>query len=349
MLILKSAELTNYYQFKRKWQGIPSIERTAKGRLFSAFYSGGKTEQAGNYVVLLKSDNDGESWSEPIAIAFEGEEKRAYDECLWIDPDGRLWFIWSVMPDHGVWAAICDSPEDDDNPLRFGEPFCIGEDVMMNKPTVLSDGGWLFPCAVWGEGVFVVPEFKTKHEPRLAYVYRTADRGITFERLGGTDIRQRSFDEHMILELKDGRLAMYVRTYYGIGVSYSSDGGITWSEGGDSGLQGPCSRFFIRRLKSGAILLVNHKNFIGRNNLTAMLSHDEGVTWQDELLIDERTGVSYPDGTETEDGYIYLTYDRDRYGASEILMAVFNEADIKAGDFVSEKGRSKQTISRLRY
>lgn len=348
MFILNCAQLTNYYQSQRKWQGIPSIERTAKGRLFSAFYSGGITEQAGNYIILIMSDNDGETWSEPIAVAYEGEDKRAYDECLWIDPEGRLWFIWSVMPDHGVWAAICDSP-DDDVPLRFGEPFRIGEDVMMNKPTVISTGGWLFPCAVWGEGVFVIPEFKTKHEPRLAFVYRSNDRGATFKRLGGANIRNRSFDEHMILELKDGRLAMYVRTYYGIGVSYSSDGGITWSEGEDSGLKGPCSRFFIRRLKSGAVLLVNHINFTGRNNLTAMLSYDEGITWEGGLLIDERSGVSYPDGTETPDGYIYLTYDRDRYGASEILMAVFNEADIITGRFVSDKGRSKQTISRLRY
>lgn len=345
MLLTNNTELKKFYQSRRKWQGIPAMERTSRGRLFSAFYSGGITEQPGNYVVLLLSDDDGRTWSEPVAAAYEGENKRAYDECLWIDPAGRLWFIWSVMPNHGVWAAICDRP--DDTPLRFGEPFRIGEDVMMNKPTVLSDGSWLFPCAVWGEGVHVIPEFSTKHYPRLAYVYRTADLGKTFKRLGGADINGRSFDEHMILELKDGRLAMYVRTFYGIGVSYSSDGGMSWSEGGDSGFGGPCSRFFIRRLRSGAVLFVNHVNFTGRNNLCAMLSFDDGASWQGGLLLDERDGVSYPDATETEDGTIYLTYDRDRRGVAEILMAVFNEKDILNGSVVSEKGRLKQIISRL--
>lgn len=82
----------------RLWQGIPSIECTEKGRLFSAFYSGGTTEQLGNYCVLLKSDDGGDTWSEPIAAADAGGSYRCYDPCLWIDPLGRLWFIWAVMP-----------------------------------------------------------------------------------------------------------------------------------------------------------------------------------------------------------------------------------------------------------
>jgi hypothetical protein len=54
-----------------------------------------------------------------------------------------------------------------------------------------------------------------------AFVYRTTDYGRTFERLGAAYIAERLFDEHMVLELADGRLAMFVRTRYGIGVSYS--------------------------------------------------------------------------------------------------------------------------------
>ena len=63
--------------------------------------------------------------------------------------------------------------------------------------------------------------------------YKTVDNGKSFVKLGGTDLYQRSFDEHKILELRDGRLAMFVRAKYGIGVSYSSDGGENWTEGED--------------------------------------------------------------------------------------------------------------------
>jgi hypothetical protein len=66
----------------------------------------------------------------------------------------------------------------------------------------------------------------------------------------------------------------------------------------------------------------------------AFLSEDNGKSWSEGLLIDQRAGVSYPDGQETADGTVYIIYDRDRTGAREILMTHFKEEDIldKAGD-----------------
>ena len=75
-----------------------------------------------------------------------------------------------------------------------------------------------------------------------------------------------------------------------------------------------------------------------------MLSDDDGVTWYGHLLIDGRDAVSYPDGIETEDGKIYLIYDRDRGGAKEILMAVFTEEDVVAGKFISPAARSRVLV-----
>jgi hypothetical protein len=62
-----------------------------------------------------------------------------------------------------------------------------------------------------------------------------------------------------------------------------------------------------------------------------MLSNDDGKTWHGHLLINGRNDVSYPDGVQSEDGTIYLIYDRDRHGAKEILMAIFTEADMVSG------------------
>ena len=102
MLITNKNELENYSAENRIWQGIPGIERTKGGRIFSVFYSGGTGEQIGNYVVLLKSDDDGKTFSEPIAVVYKAGKYRCYDATLWIDPYGRLWLIWSVMPEHNV-------------------------------------------------------------------------------------------------------------------------------------------------------------------------------------------------------------------------------------------------------
>lgn len=343
-------ELEKYSAPYRLWQGIPGIEVTPKGRVFIALYSGGTKEEIGNFVFLLQS-SDGVTFSEPIVVAYQ-EGHRCFDPCLWIDPMGRLWFFWSRYPDNGVFGVYCENPDADE--LVWSKVFEIGKNVMMNKPTVLKTGEWLLPITVWN----LRGEDKSKmHPDKKAFVYRTTDGGKSFCRLGGVDMENRSYDEHMILELSDGRLAMYVRTTYGIGVAYSYDKGLTWTEGEDSGLGGPCSRFFISRLKSGRILLINHYNFEGRNNLTAMLSEDDGKTFPYKLLLDERDNVSYPDAVE-RNGYIYIAYDRERGcfknsleevydSAREILVAKITEQDILNGQVENEGSYLKRVVSKL--
>lgn len=354
MLIQDVKQLEKYQTEYRIWQGIPSLDVTEKGRLFVTFYSGGTKEYFGNYCVLIKSDDGGKTWSDVIAAIYVGEEARAYDACLWTDPLGRLWWIWNQMPDNSAFAYICDHP--DENKLHFGERITIGQDNEIQKPTVLSTGEWLFPVAVWDSTVHCV--CRSERSDRKAFVYKTVDHGKTFHKLGGTAAEERHFDEHMTVERKDGSLAMYIRTRYGIAQSISYDGGETWTEPVDSGLGGPDSRFFIRRLRSGRLLLVNHKHFTGRNNLTAMLSDDDGVTWSEGLLLDERNEVSYPDGGEGEDGFIYIVYDRERgyfeknlegaqSKAREILMAKITEQDILAGKLVCFGSRLKVVINKL--
>ncbi|MFM8892990.1 MAG: DUF4440 domain-containing protein, partial [Planctomycetia bacterium] len=93
--------------------------------------------------------------------------------------------------------------------------------------------------------------------------------------------------------------------------------------------------------------LVNHHNFTGRSHLTARLSTDDGATWNDGLLLDERPGVSYPDGVEDREGLVWITYDRDRQGAGEILRATFREEDVAAGRNVSGKVTLEQPVARL--
>ncbi|MBR4443345.1 MAG: exo-alpha-sialidase, partial [Clostridia bacterium] len=228
--------------------------------------------------------------------------------------------------------------------------------LMLNKPIAASTGEWYFPVGLWSRAVIrPLEEHPELDARRLSGVYVTADGGDRFEWRGGADVPGRGFDEHMLVELKDGRLWLLVRASYGIGQAFSSDGGRTWTGGGPSGHSGPNARFFIRRLASGRLLLVNHvnptyttnpKNWNVRNNLMAMLSEDDGKTWIGGLMLDTRNEISYPDGTQAANGDIYLIYDYSRYSARQILMAVFNEDDILAGRLVSPNARLKQLVSR---
>ena len=361
MLKTQPSELEQFYARHRVWQGMPGIAITKKGRIFLCFYSGGVGEGYGNYSAVIKSDN-GINFSEPIVVANKEGNYRCFDCSLWIDPLDRLWFFWSVMPGEATYASICENP--DAETLSFGEEFYVGRGVMLNKPTVLSSGEWLFPIAFWRHEHCAnlykqmrLPDLKQDDVPG-SFVYKTSDNGETFEKFGGIEIPEVSCYEHQVVELQDGVLMMLIRTLYGIGVSYSYDRGKTWSEGKDSGIEGPSSRFFISRLRSGRILLVNHYKFTERNNMTALLSEDDGKTFPYSLLLDERSLVSYPDAVEGDDGYIYITYDRERGSfthcleeayeqAREILTARITEEDIISGT-LHEGSYIKNIASKLR-
>ena len=283
-----------------------------------------------------------------------GDGARCFDPCLWIDPKGRLWYVFNRgnkdTAKHDVWARICEEP-DAKTPV-FGAEFRVGYDVpfafRMNKVTVLSSGEWLMPVTLapnpvhaWSTG------YNDQQEPTLHGVGISTDDGKTWNRHGAVKSRPWAL-ENMIVELKDGRLWMLIRTSSGVlWQSHSTDKGRTWSEGTASTIASPGSRFFIRRLTSGNLLLVNHFHFKGRNNLTAQISTDDGATWCDGLLLDERNDVSYPDGVQDKDGLIWITYDRDRQGDGEILLAKFKEEDVLAGKNVSGAAVLKQTINKL--
>lgn len=371
MFITDKNELIKFYSYNRVWQLVPGVERTKNGRLFCTFYSGAESETLGNYCVLIKSDDDGQSWTEPIAVAYDGEMHRCFDPVVWIDPLGRLWFTWSRGHEDGLYGVICENP--DDEKLIWSEEFYIGRNVMMNKPTVLSSGEWLFPIAIWNywyvddtlkqkrdyTELYVEKYFNNNDNLSGANVYKTVDNGKSFTIIGGCrNIQNRSCDEHIIYEKENGVLVMLIRTFGGISRSFSYDRGVTWTDAFDSGIPGPSARFHIKRLKSGRMLLINHDNFKGRNNLTAFLSEDEGETWPYKLLLDERDEVSYPDVAEGDDGYLYIIYDHERGGykksleeaqecAREILIAKINERDIIDGIVNSKESYLKKTVSKL--
>ena len=357
MLITDINEVKNYTEPYRAWQGIPGIARTKGGRTFITFYSGDVKETYGNYVVLIKSDDD-INFTDAIAVVKKEGKYRCFDPVLWIDPLDRLWFIWNVMPSEACMAAICEDPDADE--LVWSEEFQIGRGIMMNKPLVLSTGEWLFPIALWQLDIY--NEFR-KSELRdddvaASYVYKTSDNGKTFTCIGGADVKNRTFDEHMLYEMDNGVLRMLVRLKNGIADTYSYDRGKTWSKGQTTSLGGPSSRFFIKKLKSGRVLLINHHKFTRRNNLTAFLSEDDGKTFPYSFMIDERDAVSYPDAVEMDDGSIYIVYDRERgcfkssleevyASAREILTAKITEQDIINGRLTSNGSFLKRVVSKL--
>ena len=348
MIILSCATIVHSEKHNlknRKFQGIPSIAISTNGQLWAIWYAGiTPDEDQNNYVVIATSGDDGKSWTEKLIIDPDGKGPlRAFDPELWLDPKGTLWLFWAETVGHDgtnavLWAKTNNTPGKGDS--EWSAPRRIANGIMMCKPTVLSTGEWVFPVSTWRE------------TDNSAKAVVSKDKGKTFIIRGACNVPKevRAFDEQMIVERENKSLWMMVRTKYGIGESISNDQGKTWSTLIPSSIQHPSARFFIRRLTSGNLLLVKHgpiNERIGRSHLTAYISKDDGNTWLGGLLLDERNGVSYPDGQQRSDGTIHIIYDYSRTTSREILMAKFTEADVIAGDTASATTSLRMIVSKF--
>ncbi len=346
----------------RRHTGIPSLAVSAKGRLWVTYY-GGPTpgEDSNNYCVLATSADGGESWKDVLVADPDGEGPlRAFDPEVWAAPDGRLLWTWTErvsplrsesghanaggMADPRTDRLMClELPGDDEPAAPFPRPRQISQGIMMCKPIVRDDGAWLFPVARW------------KAAPSACFC-ESRDGGMTFTDVGGITlpVKARLFDEHAVVQLKDGGLLAFVRTTRAASncvESVSVDGGRTWSGPKPARIRHTSSRLFMRRLAGGEILLVKHGKVdedCGRRKLMAFISRDEGVTWEGGLMLDERGGVSYPDGDQAADGLVHVVYDHDRLGAQEVLIATFSPEDVLAGRSVSGKVRLRRVVTSRR-
>ncbi len=348
-----------YYDYKNLDYGMTiGIERTLKGRIWACWVGGGDSDDA--FFVLNTSDDNGKTWSKPRAVIDPhdsrlGEQRRTLVGCLWLDPNGRLWIFFDQsmkMFDGraGNWSAVCDNP-DSNNPV-WSKPEYVSYGMTLNKPMVLADGTWLLNVSLWDRSKIRDPykdSFEDLDEYRMANVFSSTDSGKNWRRTGGVRFPKPQFDEHHVVQRKDGSLWMTARTGDGIWESVSKDKGVTWSEPRKY-MEHIGSRHFIRRLQSGRILLVRHGDINERtrfrSKLMAFLSEDDGKTWTGGLMLDERRGISYPDGFQAPDGTIYISYDRNRDWDGEILMARFTEKDILQKEFVDRKSKARILISR---
>jgi predicted neuraminidase len=322
---------------------IIGMDRTPRGRIWGCWTGTG--DKPDGYFLLATSEDGGATWSKPrLAV---GTRTRAAQQLrgalvgnLWTDPKGRLWLFFDQQlgdPQKRItnWYMRCDEP--DAAEPAWSKPVMFAEGCTLNKPTVLKSGEWLLPVSDWHQ--------------KTARVFVSTDAGESWKERGNLRFPAWEFDEHMMVELRDGRLWMLARTKGQPHESFSSDSGRTWSPPRQAAtVQNINARFFLRRLQSGRILLVKNgspaERLTQRTHLSAWLSEDEGETWKGGLLLDARNAVSYPDGFETPDGMIQILYDWNRHTDAEILMAKFREADVLAGNILSRDAKLQMPVNK---
>lgn len=349
---VNTSPLPEYDYDKLNYGMTIGIERTPGGRLWAVWVGGEDGPKA--YMLAATSDDEGQTWSKP-RLVINGNirplpiPRSVIVGNVWTDPLGRLWFFFDQTMNHfdgrgGLWAIRCDNP-DADTPV-WTAPRRIWHGSMLNKPIVLSTGEWLLAVQLLQSPGFdpfnnLFPELDPL---RGVNIFASTDFGETWTCRGRVKLPNPCWHEPMVVERRDKSLWMLARTAKGIVETVSTDGGRTWLEPVYCPhIKQPNARFFLRRLASGRLLLVKHGDKIDgftdkgwvRVQLSAWLSEDEGKTWKGGLMLDNRDGVSYPDGFQAPDGSIFISYDRNRSTEGKIFLARFTEEDVLARKLVS--------------
>ena len=356
----------------RAHQGIPSHEISrVNGRRWAVWYASPMPDEDSNsYLVLATSDGPNAPWREVGVVDPDRDGPvRAFDPEMWIAPDGKLRLIWTeraVTPFLAVGKPfelsiarndrlmMLELSAEDEPAVPSAEARQIGRGVMMCKPIVLPSGTWQLPVANWGEApsanfLFSKDGGKT-FEPARDLICTGTIMGITIPE------HERLYDEHIAVAFPDGARKCWIRTKTGVRVATSPAArnaeAFTWTDPvSRKDFRHTSSRLWIGTLRSGNLVCVKHgapDKDVGRSRLTAFVSKDRGETWQGGLLLDERQGVSYPDGVVLDDGTVSVIYDYNRRSDRNVLIARFTEEDVLAGTNVSGKVALREVVSAFR-
>lgn len=188
-----------------------------------------------------------------------------------------------------------------DETETFGPPRRVtaepGYHVMNNDRVVrLSSGRLLVPVAS-------TPDVRRVNH-FVSRCWISDDAGATWRMgKGAVDAAKRGAMEPEVIELRDGRVLMIVRTQLGwIGASYSSDRGDTWTPIERLGdLVAPEAPATLRRIPAtGDLLLIWNNTYQAgaghggkRTPLTAAVSSDEGRTWRHVRNLEDDPDRTY--------------------------------------------------------
>jgi hypothetical protein len=189
-----------------------------------------------------------------------------------------------------------------DEAKTWSEPKCcitdeVGYYVLNNDRAVQLQSGRLILPVAWHQG-----PGQPRDSTGVIMCYLSDDNGKTWRRSKDTfkgfspDGKRITLQEPGVIELKDGRLMMFIRTDAGSQyVCHSSDGGETWTKPEPSDLASPLSPASIERIPWTGRLLCVWNDHSGRHPfpkdrrtpLCWASSWNEGRTWRPSHIIED--------------------------------------------------------------
>jgi sialidase-1 len=333
---------------------IPSVIATKQGTLL-AFCEGRKKDRsdAGDIdLVLRRSTDGGKTWSAMHKL-WDDEGNTCGNPCPVVDQEtGTVWLLltWNdgrvrenaIQPGFGKDSRRVFVTHSSDDGETWAEPQEITRDVKKEDWTWYATGPGAGIQLTRGKhkGRLVIPcDHKRrdgKRELGYSHVIYSDDHGKTWQ-LGGATPTDKC-NECEVVELADGRLLLNMRSHdnkiKNRQISYSDDGGATWSEPrSDTTLIEPICQASIRRYrwpsddKPGVILFSNPASTTKRERLTIRASLDEGKSWPQERVL--YAGPSaYSCLCMLPSGKIGCLYEKDNYQRITFARVDQNESNV---------------------
>ena len=277
--------------------------RLKDGRLlfiYTRFVGGSSDHDAASLVSRVSSDG-GATWSDDDVTVLENEgDWNVMSVSLLRLRDGRIAMFYlrknSITDCRPLVRFSDDEAESWGEPVEIIPDDDIGYYVLNNDRVIELQGGRLVvPVALHHRPGWDDLDWKGE-----VMCFLSDDRGESWRR-SKTTRRARSADgdrvaaqEPGVIELRDGRLMMWVRTDAGEQYhSHSDDSGETWSTLEPMGVASPQSPASIERIPgSDTILMVwnDHTDVpvskrTARTPLNVAVSRDEGETWSPSRMI----------------------------------------------------------------
>ncbi len=257
--------------------------------IYSRYTGNSTSDHAPAYLAARYSDDGGRSWTDDDEIVVENEgEMNVMSVSLLRLQNGDIAFFY--LRKNSTEDCIPMLRISKDEAQSWSDPVpCItdrqGYFVLNNARVIqLQDGRLLMPVAL-----HQTPRGQWANKADL-YCYFSDDNGQTWQSSSQVpDTTDIVTQEPGLIEMNDGGVMMYIRTNGGFQLlSYSSDGGQTWSHVETSNIPSPLSPATIEKVPSTGDWLLVWNNNDGSNPeikdkrtpLTMAISRDEGKTWK---------------------------------------------------------------------
>ena len=308
---------------------FPRLEILKNGHLLASVKAGTAHLGKSGRADVVRSRDGGKTWGEQVTV-FDLPGRDDAIDALGSLSDGTLIagvvsYTWAGERYTGEgWSADTYILRSQDHGVTWSKPVLLETTPLgwlypFGRPVELEDGTVLMS----GHGA---PSPREPNQVMTSFVVRSRDGGRSW---GEYAEIARHFNETCMARLPSGKLAAALRKDGGsTSLSFSSDGGKTWSQPAQVTEKGEHPSDLLV-LADGRLLLthgVRHQPY----GVQAMISRDEGATWekQKKILLEwdgDHGDLGYPTSIQRPDGRIVTTYyivygEKDPWGDKGVAL-----------------------------